>query len=30
MRGTRFVVLTSWAWADWTYQRNARVVFRSC
>jgi len=26
----RFVVLTSWAWAYWTCQRNARVVFRSC
>ena len=23
----RFVVLTNWAWAYWTYQRNARVVF---
>lgn len=25
----RFVVLTNWAWAYWTYQRNARVVFRT-
>jgi NADH dehydrogenase len=23
----RFVVLTNWAWAYWTYQRHARVVF---
>ena len=23
----RLVVLTNWAWAYWTYQRHARVVF---
>ena len=23
----RLVVLTNWAWAYWTYQRQARVVF---
>jgi NADH dehydrogenase len=23
----RLIVLTNWAWAYWTYQRHARVVF---